>query len=67
MGVREDIKTLLLQENMTITALAKKLSEHKGTKISADSISQRLRKGTMQYNDAKEIIQLLGYKINFHK
>lgn len=67
MNVREDIKTLLLKENMTLTTLAKKLSEYKGRQITADSISQRLRKGTMQYNDAMEIIKLLGYKIKFDK
>ena len=67
MSVREDIKTLLLKENMTLVALSKKLSAHRGDVVTADSISQRLRKGTMQYEDAMEIINLLGYKVKFEK
>ncbi len=67
MGVREDIKILLVKENLTLTNLADKLSKKYGKKFTADGISQKLRKGTMRYEEVKQIVDVLGYKIDFNK
>ena len=65
--VREDVKILLVKENMTLIALSEILSKKLGQKITADGISQKLRKGTMKYTEVKEIAEALGYKILFEK
>lgn len=67
MSVRETIKILLARENITLTELAKELSEETNENIKMDSLSQKLRKGTMKYEEVELITKVLGYKINFEK
>lgn len=67
MTVREDLKILLIKENITLTAVAKILSDELNKNISADNLSQKLRKGTLRYNDVKTIAEALGYEIRFEK
>ena len=67
MGINEDLRIILLKECMTIKSLADKATEHSKKKITADSISQKLNKGTMKYNEAQFLGDILGYKLEFVK
>ena len=67
MSVRTSIKTLLLQENMTLTELAKIAAETTGKQYTVDSLSRKLQNETMKFNEAEMLIKCLGYKINFEK
>jgi hypothetical protein len=65
--VREQIKTLLSQEGITMKELAKQLQEKTGRSYSLTSLSHRLKKGTLYYNEVLLITEILGYNINFEK
>ena len=65
MSVRTSIKTLLLQENMTLTELAKIVSETQGIKYTVDGLSRKLQNETMKYNEAEMLIKAIGYNIKF--
>lgn len=65
--VKEQIKTLLAQEGLMQKDLAEMISEHTGKKCTPDSLSQKLRRGTLTYNETLMIAELLGYKIKFVK
>lgn len=67
MSVRTCIKTLLLQENMTLTELAKIATNSTGKQYTVDSLSRKLQNETMKYNEAEMLVSCLGYKINFEK
>ncbi len=67
MSVRTSIKTLLLQENMTLTELAKIATNLTGKQYTVDSLSRKLQNETMKYNEAEMLVNCLGYKINFEK
>ena len=67
MSVREDIKVLLAESNTKLKDLVLYLSEKTGKNISADNISQKLCKGTLRYDDAKLIGEILGYDLKFIK
>ena len=67
MTARENIKILLIKENKTLVALAQILTNKFGKKVTADGLSQKLRKGTMRYDEVEKIAEALGYKINFEK
>lgn len=67
MSVRTSIKMLLLQENMTLTELAKIATENTGKLYTVDSLSHKLQNETMKFNEAEMLIDCLGYKINFDK
>ena len=67
MGVREDIKILLVQERLTLTELAEELKAKTGKNYTVYGLSQKLRRSSMQYDEAKLIAETLGYRIKFEK
>ncbi|OGI01153.1 MAG: hypothetical protein A2Y25_08970 [Candidatus Melainabacteria bacterium GWF2_37_15] len=67
MPVRERIKALLAQENITMKELARLLSEKTGNKYSLQSISHRMLRGTLSFNEVEIITEILGYEIEIKK
>lgn len=67
MNIKEDIKILMVKENITLVDLAKRLSSKYNKKYTADGLSKKLRNGTMQYNEAMKIFAVLGYEIVLNK
>ena len=67
MSVREFVKILLAKECITLTELAK-LATSKGTKkYSVDSLSHKMRRGSLDFNDVEMFANLLGYEIVLRK
>ncbi len=67
MGVREDIKTLLVQSNVSITEIAAEMTRITGKVYSRDNISKKLIRKTLKYEEAKLIGEILGYELKFIK
>ena len=67
MTAQKDIKILLLENGMTITKLAEKMTEFSGKKISRNVLSQKLIKGTLRYDELEVICKVLGYKLEYKK
>ena len=67
MSVRQDIKTLLVQSDTKLKDVAREFSKQTGKNVSADNLSQKLRKGTLRYDDAVIIANILDYDIKFIK
>lgn len=65
--VNEQIKVLLAQENLKLKELAAMIEEATGKKCTPDSVSQKLRRGSLTYNETLLIAGILGYKIKFIK
>ncbi len=65
MSIRTDIKTILAENEVTITQLAKNLTDITGKHYSQSNISQKLMRGTLKYEEAKLIGQILGYELKF--
>lgn len=62
---REQIKTLLVARNMTISELAYLLTKTIGKKYTAASLSAKMIRGSLSYNEMLIICDILNYKINF--
>jgi hypothetical protein len=67
MSIREDIKSLLAKENITLTELAQEASAKTNKKITIYSLSQKLLRDSMRYSEVKELLDCLGYEIDFKK
>lgn len=67
MGINIDLRTILLNECKTIKALAAMAGKKCGQEIDPDSISQKLNRGTMKYDEAKFYGEVLGYDLQFVK
>lgn len=67
MTVREDVKQLLAKEAKTMTWLASKMSEMTNKKYTMKSISDKLARRTLQYEEFLVILKALNYEIEFKK
>lgn len=64
MAIKEDIKMLLAKKATTMTTLAEKLST-KDNIITVQSISKKLSKGTIKFEEVRKILDILGYEIEY--
>lgn len=67
MSAQEDIKMLLLKNCMTITRLAELVTERTGKKLSRNTLSQKLIRGTLRYDELEAICEILGYRLEYKK
>ena len=64
---REQVKILLVKENMSLTELAGKMTEFTGKKYTQQGLSNKLSRDTLRYSEIFQIAKILGYKIKFEK
>jgi len=67
MDVSRTIKIFAAQENISVAELVRRFSQYSGKEYSTQSFSNRLRNGTVHYNEVEQIAQMLGYEIEFKK
>ncbi len=65
MSVRKEIKRLLVEKDITLSELARLISEKKGQRVSVQSLSNKLGNETISYVEIKLIAEILGYKVEF--
>ena len=63
MSSRETVKILLLKRCMTIKKLAEKMSEYTGKKYTRQSLSSKISRGSLRYDEMETIVKILNYKI----
>ena len=67
MSIKEDLKILLVKENLTLAKLSKIVSAKTNKTLTSNSISHKLASSSMKYDEVQEIVEALGYKIKFEK
>ena len=67
MSANKDLRKLLLEENKTIKQLADMASQIAGKSITQYSISQKLNRNSMKYDEVQFLAGVLGYEIEFKK
>lgn len=65
-NAREILKILLMKENLSLSKLAQMLSS-KNKKVYQQTLSDKLIKGNLKFDEMVEICDLLGYEIEFNK
>jgi len=63
--VREQIKKLLIERDVTMKEIAKLLEEKLGKPCSPANLSSKLIRGTLTYNEVALICDILQYNIEF--
>ena len=64
MNVRDEVKIMLAAKCMTITELARRMSEETGKNYTQSLISHKLAAQSLKYSEMKLICRILGYKIS---
>ncbi len=67
MGVREDIKTIIVQSNWTVKEVANEMTKISGKNYSGSNLSQKLSRKTLKYEEAQLIGTILNYELKFIK
>lgn len=67
MSIKKEIKHLLIEQDITLTELAKKLSGVKGEDYAVQNLSKKINRETIPYKEVEIIAEVLGYKIKFEK
>lgn len=63
--VREQIKLLVSTRGKNLTILANELSEKTGKQYTPASLSAKLIRGSLSYNEVLTICEILNYAIEF--
>ena len=63
MDIRDEIKIMLASKRMTMTELAKKMTEVSGKNYSQSLLSHKLKDESLRYSEMKLICKILGYRI----
>lgn len=67
MDVRNYLKSLLALKCITITKLAKMMTEKTGKKYTFRSLSQKMIRESISMKEVFIIAELIGYEIKFHE
>lgn len=65
MNAINEVKMMAAKKGVTLTYLAKYLSEHTDRKYSLDILSKKLRSNMIRYSEMKIIAQALGSELVF--
>ena len=63
MNVREEVKIMLGSKCMTLTELAKRMTELSGKKYTQSLLSHKLADESLKYIEMKMICKILNYRI----
>lgn len=63
MNIRNEIKSYITREGMTMSEVVEKLAEQYDWSASVPNLSGKLRRGTLRYLEAVELADALGYDI----
>lgn len=62
---REQIKLLASMKAVTLKRLAELITEKTGKKCTLTALSNKLRRGTITYNEVMKIVEILGFKVSY--
>lgn len=65
MNISNEIKKMMIDNDVTLTELASVISKQKNKSFSVQNFSQKLKNGTVTLREFEIILNFLGYSINF--
>lgn len=63
MNIKNEVKSYIVREGVTMTTLVKRLADRYGWSSSVSSFSDKLQRGSLRYREAVEVADVLGYDI----
>ena len=67
MDIRNEIKSYIVREGVTMTEIVEKLSAEYGWSASVPNFSSKLQRGSLRYEEAIELANILGYDLVWQK
>ena len=67
MNIRNEIKSYIVREGMTMSEVVDRLAEEYCWSSSVPNFSGKLQQGSLRYSEAKELADVLGYELVWQK
>lgn len=67
MNTRNEVKSYIVREGMTMSEIVEKLADQYGWSSSISNLSDKLRRGSLRYREAVELADALGYDLVWQK
>lgn len=67
MDIRNKIKSLIAQNGTTLNKVCSIVEQNRNEKVSPNNITNKLRRQTIKFNEVQDILEALGYHIEFVK
>ena len=67
MNIRNEIKARIVREGTTMSEVVRTLAAVHGWSASVPNLSDKLKRGTLRYSEAKELADVLGYDLVWQK
>ena len=67
MPLREDIKALIIKQGWTMRGVVEELNRIYGRHDKVQNLSAKLKRGTIKFREVEEILEVIGYHIEFSK
>ena len=67
MDFRNQIRSYIMREGVTMTSIVELLAQKHGWSRSVSNLSAKLTRGTLKYREAVELADVLGYDIIWEK
>lgn len=65
MSLKNDLKAIITKQGFTMSQVNNELNRRHGTSLSFQNFSNRLRKESFSYNEVVEILDVVGYKVEW--
>lgn len=62
MSLKDDLKSLIVKEGLTISEVLKRVNEKYGRNETLANFSSKLKRETLKYKEIIEILDVIGYK-----
>ena len=67
MNIRNEIKSYMAREGVTMTEVVRRMSSDYGWSASVPNLSDKLKRGSLRYSEVVELADALGYDIVWRK
>lgn len=67
MNIRNEIKSILIREGMTMAEIVEKMADQYGWSASVPNFSGKLRRSSLRFQEAVELADALGYDLIWQK
>lgn len=65
--LKDELKGLIISQGFTMSQVNDELNRIHGTNLSFQNFSNRFRKESFSYNEVSEILDIIGYRIEWVK
>ncbi|MBI6875595.1 LLM class flavin-dependent oxidoreductase [Clostridium aciditolerans] len=65
MPLKEELKALIIKSGWTMTDVVNRLNEKHNRDTTVQNFSSKLIRGTLKYSEVEEVLDLIGYEIEW--